>query len=114
MSTIRCFSSVFLLFFAAAITQETHDYCSSVVMTSSLSQSGIPLEINHPKEVTLTWESVASGNKLEVNGSNHVSLSTYTGEGKAVIWASLDSNVPPPKCSAHSLRTSTLAWWILL
>ena len=111
MSTIRCFSSVFLLFFAAAMTQETYDYCSSIVMTSSLSQSGIPLEINHPKEVTLTWESVASGNKLEANGSNHVSLSTYTGGGKAVVWASVDSNVPP-KCSAHSLRTSTLAWWI--
>ena len=111
MCIICCFSSVFLLLFAAAMTQETYDYCSSIVMTSSLSQSGIPLQINHPKEVTLTWESVASGNKLEANGSNHVSLSTYTGGGKAVVWASVDSNVPP-KCSAHSLRTSTIAWWI--
>ena len=105
------FSSAFLCLIASAFAQEEYNSCSSIVTSSSLSQSDIPLNINAPEVVTLKWESVASGNNLEANGSSHVSISTYSDGGKAQVRISIDSDVPT-KCSAISLEASRIVWWL--
>ena len=68
-----------------ALAEETNCCSSSNTHSLPLNQAGVQLHVQVPKGIVFTWDSVPSGNQLNIEVSEQISLSTQNFAGNVTI-----------------------------
>ena len=96
----------------------SYNQCPSEVTSTSLTRRSIPLKIQHPLDITFTWESTASGSELEVNASTNISFSIESNDAIVIraFWNNNNTISVQSQCwlSLGSLEVFPGIWWILI
>ena len=79
------FSAAILLLALGALAEETNWCSSSNTHSLPLNQAGVQLHVLVPKGIVFTWDSVPSGNQMNIEVSEHISLSTQKIAGNVTI-----------------------------
>ena len=109
-SILFYFSAAILLLVMGALAEGT-DWCSSTnTYLFPLNQTSVQLHVQVPMDIVFIWDSVPSGNQLNVEASENIFISTQITAGNVTI--KLKSTDSMATCSSGPLKVRFFLLWL--